>query len=46
MDKYADLVRRMSELSLALVKDLNDQLREKDETIRKLTDELKSSHNM
>ena len=36
----------MSELSLALVKELNDQLREKDETIQKLTDELKSSHNM
>ena len=36
----------MSELSLALVKELNDQLREKDETIRKLTDELKSSHSM
>ena len=46
MDKYAELIRAMIDISLALVKELNDQLREKDETIRKLTDELKSSHNM
>ena len=45
MDEYADLIQRMGELSLALVKELNEELNEKDETIRRLTDELRQAYD-